>query len=106
MDILSFVLGIAVVVVIGLSIVAVIAFVKAKKIEKQLENVESHIFRILQSEISDTHLKIDEVEKGTHQLIDEVEKGTHQRIDELENNVFSQMDSRLDKLENKLTTKK
>ena len=84
MDILSFVLGIAVVVIIGLSVISVIAFFKVKKIEKQIENLEAEIFRALQSEISETH----------------------RRVDELEREVFSQLDSRLDKLENKLSTTK
>jgi cell division protein FtsB len=84
MDILSFVLGIALVVIIGLSVISVIAFFKVKKIEKQIENLESEIFRALQSEITETH----------------------RRVDELEREVFSQLDSRLDKLENKLSTKK
>ena len=59
MEILSFVLGMSVVVVIAVSVVSVIGFVKARKIEKELEN-----------------------------------------------NVFSQLDSRLDKLEQKLINKK
>jgi hypothetical protein len=84
MDILSFSLGIAVVVIIGLSIVAVIAFVKVKKIEIQIERLESEIFRTIGNEISETN----------------------RRIDELGNNVFAALDSRLDKLENKLSTKK
>ena len=84
MDILSFGLGIAVVVIIGLSIISVIAFVKARKIEQQIEHMESAIYREIQSEIADTH----------------------RRIDDLERDVYSQLDSRLDKLENKLTTKK
>jgi cell division protein FtsB len=84
MDILSFVLGIALVVIIGLSVISVIAFFKVKKIEKQIENLESEIFRALQSEITETH----------------------RRVDELEREVFSQLDSRLDKLENKLSTTK
>jgi len=84
MDILSFVLGIAVVVIIGLSIISVIAFFKVKKIEKQIESLESEIFRTIGTEIADTH----------------------RRIDDLEREVSSQLDSRLDKLENKLTTTK
>ncbi len=84
MDILSFGLGIAVVVIIGLSVISVIAFFKVKKIEKQIESLEAEIFRALQSEISETH----------------------RRVDELEREVFSQLDSRLDKLENKLSTTK
>ena len=84
MDILSFVLWIALVAVIGVSIVAVISFVKVRKIERQIEHLESEIFRALQDQISDTN----------------------RRMDELGNSVFSTLDSRLDKLENKLLTKK
>jgi signal transduction histidine kinase len=84
MDILSFGLGIAVVVIIGLSIISVIAFFKARKIEQQIEHMESAIYREIQSEIAETH----------------------RRIDDFEKDVYSQLDSRLDKLENKLTTKK
>lgn len=91
MDILSFGLGIAVVVIIGLSVISVIAFFKARKIEKQIEHMESAIYRTIETEIAETHQRIDE---------------THRRIDDFEKDVYSQLDSRLDKLENKLTTKK
>ena len=84
MDILSFGLGIAVVVIIGLSIISVIAFVKARKIERQIEELESAIFRQIETNIAETH----------------------RRIDDFEREIYSQLDSRLDKLENKLTTKK
>jgi len=84
MDILSFGLGIAVVVIIGLSVIAVIAFVKARKIERQIEELESAIFRQIETNIAETH----------------------RRIDDFEKDVYSQLDSRLDKLENKLSTKK
>lgn len=84
MDILSFGLGIAVVVIIGLSVISVIAFVKSRKIEQQIEHMESAIYREIQSEIAETH----------------------RRIDDFEKDVYSQLDSRLDKLENKLTIKK
>jgi hypothetical protein len=84
MDILSFGLGIAVVVIIGLSVIAVIAFVKARKIERQIEELESAIFRQIETNIAETH----------------------RRIDDFEREVYSQLDSRLDKLENKLITKK
>jgi len=84
MDILSFGLGIAVVVIIGLSVISVIAFVKSRKIQRQIDNLEFAIYRELQSEIAETH----------------------RRIDDFEKDVYSQLDSRLDKLENKLTTKK
>lgn len=84
MDILSFGLGIVVVVIIGLSVISVIAFVKSRKIQRQIDNLEAAIYREIQSEIAETH----------------------RRIDDFEKDVYSQLDSRLDKLENKLTTKK
>ena len=84
MEILSFVLGMSAVVVIAVSVVAVIGFVKARKIEKQIEHIESDIYRTIGTEITETH----------------------RRIDDFEKDVYSQLDSRLDKLENKLITKK
>ena len=84
MDILSFILGIALVVVIGLSIVAVISFVKVRKIEKEIEHLTLDIFQKFDRDLSDTH----------------------RRIDDLGKEIFSQLDSRLDKLENKFITKK
>ena len=84
MEILSFVLGMSVVVVIAVSVVAVIGFVKARKIEKELEHMGEDIYR----------------------QIDSNQTEFHRRTDELENHIFSQLDSRLDKLEQKLTNKK
>ena len=84
MEILSFVLGMSVVVVIAVSIVAVIGFVKARKIEKELEHMGEDIYR----------------------QIDKNQTEFHRRADELENHIFSQLDSRLDKLEQKLTNNK
>ena len=84
MDILSFGLGIAVVVIIGLSVISVIAFFKSRKIQGQIWDLECAIFRQIETEIAETH----------------------RRIDDFEKDVYSQLDSRLDKLENKLTTKK
>ena len=83
MEILSFVLGMSVVVVIAVSVVAVMGFVKARKIEKELERIGEDVYR--------------QIEKNQ---IDYT-----RRADELENNVFSQLDSRLDKLESKLDSR-
>jgi uncharacterized protein YoxC len=91
MDILSFGLGIAVVVIIGLSVISVIAFFKVKKIEKEIEKSESAIYRELQFLNREKQSELAE---------------TNRRIDDFEKEVYSQLDSRLDKLENKLTTKK
>jgi cell division protein FtsL len=66
MDILSFVLGIAVVVIIGLSVISVIAFFKVKKIEKEIEHLESAIFRQIETQIAETHRRIDDFEKDVY----------------------------------------
>ena len=84
MEILSFVLGMSVVVVIAVSVVAVIGFVKARKIEKELEHISEDLYRQIERNQIDYN----------------------RRADELENHIFSQLDSRLDKLEQKLTNNK
>ena len=84
METLSFVLGMSSVVVIAVAVVAVIGFVKARKIEIELEHTSADVYR----------------------LLDRNQTELHQRVDQLGENVFSQLDSRLDKLENKLITKK
>ena len=84
METLSFVLGMSSVVVIAVAVVAVIGFVKARKIEIELEHVSADVYRQL----------------------DRNQTELHQRVDQLGETVFSQLDSRLDKLENKLITKK
>lgn len=84
METLSFVLGMAVVVVIAVSIVAVIGFVKARKLEIELEHISSDVYR--------------QIDRNTTEL--------HQRIDFEAGSIQSQLDSRLDKLEQKLTNKK
>ena len=68
MEILSFVLGMSAVVVIAVSVVAVIGFVKARKIEKELESISEDIYH----------------------LIDKNQIDFNRRADELENNIFSQ----------------
>ena len=80
METLSFILGIAFVVVIAIAIVAVYAFVRVNQVRKYLESTE----RYLSHEIGNVYKEI----TG--------------RADE----ITRSMDSRLDKLENKLTNNK
>jgi hypothetical protein len=91
METLSFVLGIAFVVVIAVAAVATYAFFKVLKTKNELE---------------DLNRQLDVSVSGIYQTIHSEDITVHRRIDELEKEVFSQLDSRLDKLENKLTTKK
>ncbi len=91
METLSFILGIAFVVVIALAIVATYAFVKVINVKKITEELIREIDR-----------RFAEV----YQLIAEENRHCHSRIDGFEKDIYSQLDSRLDKLETKLINKK
>ena len=91
METLSFILGIAFVVVIAVAIVAVYAFVKVNKVDRELTGTQQSLST--------------DFERIYRHINDET-SSLYRRIDETERNIFSQMDSRFDKLENKLTNKK
>jgi hypothetical protein len=91
MQTLSFALGIAFIVVIALAVVATYAFVKVIKMKNEL----SELRRNLSTTISQIY-----------QDIAERNREIHQRVDLFEKEIFGQLDSRLDKLENKLINKK
>jgi len=78
MDILSFILGMSIVVVIAVAVVAVIAFVKVNKLNKEIREVEQCLGR-------------------------EIENQNRERENAI-NDVYRTLDSRLDKLESKFTT--
>ncbi len=78
MDILSFILGMSIVVVIAVAVVAVVAFVRVNKLNKEIETVHT--------------IMGGEFERVNRDITDAVR------------NVYSNMDSRLDKLESKITT--
>lgn len=77
MEILSFVLGMSMVVVIAVAIVAVIAFVKVKKTEKEID--------------------------ALHQIIQREMESERRERDKLTDDMFRTMDSRFDKFEIKIT---
>ncbi len=87
MDILSFILGMSIVVVIAVAVVAVMAFVKVSRTNKEINNLQ---------------LNIDELHRVLGQ---EIENQNRER-DTITNDIYRTIDSRLDKLENKLITKK
>ena len=80
MDILSFILGMSVVVVIAVAVVAVMAFVKVKKLNKEIESL--------------------------HQMVSGDFERVNRDMTDMQRDIFSSLDSRLDKLEQKLTNKK
>jgi len=91
METLSFILGVAFVVVIAMVIVAVYAVVKVNKLSKELEQTQLASSR-----------DIERVYRDMHDLMND----SNRRIIEAEQTMFRQMDSRFDKLENKLSNKK
>lgn len=95
MEILSFILGIALVVVIALAIVAIYTFVKVGKLANAVRDFdirESSIYQNMHSEVG-----------ALHRRVDELDNNINRRIDDFERDIYSSLDSRLDKLENKLT---
>ncbi len=91
MDILSFILGISFVVVIAVAVVAVIGFVRVNR-------VKSHINDITQTMDRENEIIYRNMNENLEQLKTEFSN-------EIEN-IHRTMDSRFDKLENKLTIKK
>jgi len=91
METLSFILGIASVVVIATAIVAVYAFVKVNKVSRNLEDVCRELDLMRSTIYRDMSDQFDNVRR---------------EVDSRYDNLLSNIDSRMDKLENKLTNKK
>jgi hypothetical protein len=96
METLSFILGIAFVVVIAIAIVAVYAFVKVKEAREELSSIHQSIGR----EIENLNRVIEMDRRSIESPISDL----YRQIEDKTQNVFRVMDSRFDKLENKLTS--
>ena len=91
METISFILGIAFVVVIATAIVAVYAFVKVGKVKRELDHTQQESSR----EYENIYRIISEEARVSHDLLKDAKRVIH-----------SDIDSRFDKLENKLNNKK
>ena len=91
METLSFILGIAFVVVIVTAIVAVYAFVKVNKVNKIVEQNEQTLSR--------------EIEL-IHRITSDNQNAIYRDMANRTDDIVRILDSRCDKLENKLTNKK
>ena len=91
MDTLSFILGIAFVVVIAVAVVAVYAFVKVKKINKDLNEVITRI------DFNDSRIYRD---------LGDIREGIYRDMDNRHDSLVRIMDSRIDKLESRLQSTK
>ena len=102
MDVLSFVLGIGVVVVTIISVVAVIAFVKVNRALKGLDNMQDYVNK----EFDSLYRKITNVSETIYKdMSSQIERIDREKL-ESEKSFNSVLDSRLDKLETKLTSQK
>ena len=77
MDLISFILGMSIVVVIAVAVVAVIAFVRVNKQEEKIKQLEQFLAREIENQI-----------RNRDRIIDDI---------------YRTIDSRLDKLESRLT---
>lgn len=80
MDLISFILGMSIVVVIAVAVVAVMAFVRVNKQKEEIKMIEQYLAREIENQMRDRDRIIDDV--------------------------YRTMDSRLDKLESKLSSRK
>ena len=94
METLSFILGMSSVVVIAIAVVAVIGFFKVRSVEKQFNEYRQNFT-----------VEFENRTKDIHDNLNHTNDSLHRRIDNTEREIFSQLDSRLDKLETKLTSK-
>ncbi len=79
MDLISFILGMSIVVVIAVAVVAVIAFVRVNKQKEEIKQIEQFFAREVENQLRDRDRIVDDI--------------------------YRTMDSRLDKLERKLSSR-
>jgi hypothetical protein len=95
METLSFILGIAFVVVVAVAIVAVYAFVRVGQIKEELNSIH----QVIGSEIDNQNRLREDVQRHIETSIDNV----YSSLNEKANLINRIMDSRFDKLENKIS---
>lgn len=91
MDTLSFILGIAFVVVVVSTVAAVYAFVKVKKIQKEIENI---------------YRELDTTRSQIYRDLGDIREGIYRDMDDRHDSLVRIMDSRLDKLVSNLKLQK
>ena len=95
MDIISFGLGIGSVVFITLVVITVLSFVKLAKLNKQIKEIETNLYENIKS----VYNEINRNSELNNRRID----GESDRTNTMVDDIYRTIDSRLDKLEVKLT---
>lgn len=98
----AYILGIATVAVILIGVVAVLAFVRVNKANREISDYQREFYQTIER----VEREIETRNNSLQQHIDTEAAVLHRRIEDLEREIYSSLDSRLDKLENKFTTKK
>ena len=88
MDILSFILGMSIVVVIAVAVVAVSAFVKVSKTNKDIKDQFEALYRDVDN---------------LHRVIGQENENQNRERDTIINDIYRTIDSRFDKLESKFS---
>jgi predicted Holliday junction resolvase-like endonuclease len=94
MDILSFILGMSVVVVIALAVVAVIGLVRVNRVKSQINDITQYMER----DKEETNRRVDETFRYMDERFVRLDEDFKNEI----GNVYRTIDSRFDKLENKI----
>jgi len=96
MDILSFILGISIVVVIAIAVVAVMGIVKVNKVKSQVDN----IYHTISNEKEQQTREIQYIYRNIDERVLETNREFRTEID----NIYRSIDSRFDKLDNKINS--
>jgi len=111
MEILSFAFGVLSMIGLLFVIAIVIGAVKVIKQGKRIEELEQQVSDNMRDVMETTHHRFEETHRNldqriddTHRRIDENSRNVHDLIDKNYTELISYTDSRLDKLEQKLTS--
>jgi Tfp pilus assembly protein PilN len=73
MDLISFILGMSIVVVIAVAVVAVIAFVRVNKQKEEIKQIEQFLAREIENQMRDRDRIVDDVYRTIDSRLDKLE---------------------------------
>ena len=109
MEIVYFVLGIVTVLLVLGVVIIVRVGTLVKELKEKVRESERHLddeTREIRLHIKDTLGIVSDIKDVLHRTLDDTARDIYQRVDEVESYLSKQLDSRLDKLENKIKSNK
>jgi Tfp pilus assembly protein PilN len=73
MDLISFILGMSIVVVIAVAVVAVIAFVRVNKQKEEIKQIEQFLAREVENQLRDRDRIVDDIYRTIDSRLDKLE---------------------------------